>query len=51
MVERGAIYHRYNPTKYAWYYLHVNWCTANYEEVVKQLGIKITLWSVRFEWF
>ena len=23
--------------------------TANYEEVVKQLGIKITLWSVRFE--
>jgi hypothetical protein len=25
--------------------------TANYEEVVKQLGINITLWSVRFEWF
>jgi hypothetical protein len=23
--------------------------TANYEEVVKQLGIKITLWSVHFE--
>jgi hypothetical protein len=23
--------------------------TANYEEVVKQLGINITLWSVRFE--
>jgi hypothetical protein len=23
--------------------------TANYEEVVKQLGIKIALWSVRFE--
>jgi hypothetical protein len=23
--------------------------TANYEEVVMQLGIKIALWSVRFE--